>query len=172
MVLTPAHADHLSRFLADLTQAGVDFVVCGGVACVLHGVARVTNDVDIYADLTDENMRRFVAVAEQWSMTLRAPEPLTALADASRREDWVQNKNAVVATLTAPDTTLQIDVFLTYPIPFDDLRARADVFSIADESIAVSSKRDLIAAKQSVVPPRKIDLRDIEDLRALLGDED
>jgi hypothetical protein len=35
----------------------------------------------------------------------------------------------------------------------------------------VSSREDLIAAKQSVQPPRKVDLRDIEDLQELLSNE-
>lgn len=37
----------IAGLIVDLAKAGVEFVVCGGVACVLHGVERVTMDLDI-----------------------------------------------------------------------------------------------------------------------------
>lgn len=39
--------NYLKEMLVTLTDAGVEFVVGGGVACVLHGVERVTLDLDI-----------------------------------------------------------------------------------------------------------------------------
>lgn len=36
----------LGGLLAALAEAGVEFVVCGGVAVVLHGVERVTMDLE------------------------------------------------------------------------------------------------------------------------------
>lgn len=35
----------LTRTLVALTDARVRFVVCGGVACILQGVARATHDL-------------------------------------------------------------------------------------------------------------------------------
>ena len=37
--------------LGALSAAGVEFVVCGGVACVLQGVARATHDLDLLVTL-------------------------------------------------------------------------------------------------------------------------
>mgnify|MGYP000630663523 CR=1 FL=1 len=35
------------EILSMLVDSGVDFIIAGGVACVLHGVERVALDVDI-----------------------------------------------------------------------------------------------------------------------------
>jgi predicted nucleotidyltransferase len=46
--------------LALLGQAGVEFIVIGGVAAGAHGAARATYDVDVVYHRTDDNIRRIV----------------------------------------------------------------------------------------------------------------
>lgn len=46
----------LSHLLQRLADSGVDFVVIGGFAGVLHGSALVTRDLDICAVLSPENV--------------------------------------------------------------------------------------------------------------------
>jgi hypothetical protein len=41
--------NYLKEMLVTFGDAGVEFVVGGGVACVLHGVERVTLDLDGYS---------------------------------------------------------------------------------------------------------------------------
>jgi hypothetical protein len=48
----------LLRLLAD---AGVEFIIVGGVAGIAHGVARFTQDVDVVYGRSPENIRRIVA---------------------------------------------------------------------------------------------------------------
>ena len=48
----------LSNLLQRLAKSGVDFVVIGGFAGVLHGSSLVTRDLDICAVLTAENIER------------------------------------------------------------------------------------------------------------------
>jgi hypothetical protein len=160
----------LTRTLVALTDAGVAFVVCGGVACVLQGVQRATHDLDVRAVLADDNLARLVGVARALGLRPRIPEPLEALLDGERRRVWVEEKHAVVYTLLAEDGRFALDVFLAYPLSYDELRSRADQLEIEGRPIFVSSKRDLITAKRAVQPPRKTDLRDIEDLEELLDE--
>lgn len=49
------------------------------------------------------------------------------------------------------------------------LVALVDSFMIDGRRVLVSSRRDLVTAKRAVQPPRKVDLRDIEDLLELIG---
>ena len=77
---------------------------------------------------------------------------------------------AQVYTLIAPSGAFSLDVFLEYPISFAELAASADVFNIDGRQVMVSSKRHLIEAKRAVQPPRKVDLRDIEDLLEILDE--
>ena len=160
----------LTTTLVALVDAGVEFVVCGGVACVLHGVQRSTHDLDLRVALTDANLARLVGVARSLDLRPRIPEPLDALMDAERRRVWVEEKNAVVYTLLVASGVFALDVFLVYPVSFDELWARADRFVVGGRPVRVSSKPDLITAKRAVQPPRRQDVRDIEDLTELLDE--
>ncbi|MBL9148724.1 MAG: hypothetical protein JNM94_08525 [Phycisphaerae bacterium] len=158
----------VTTLLVGLARADVDFVVVGGIACLLHGVQRTTADVDLCVRLDQANLSKLVELAARLCLRLRAPEPLEALADASRRQAWIDEKGAMVATLISPDSPLQIDVFLRYPIEYQELRDRATSFVIDGVSVLVSSREDLVRAKRSVSPPRRVDSRDIEDLEELI----
>jgi hypothetical protein len=48
--------------LADLSRADVRYLVVGGVACVLNGYVRTTDDVDIVVERDPENIRRLLDV--------------------------------------------------------------------------------------------------------------
>lgn len=158
----------LKGTLLTLGDAGVSFVVCGGVACILHGVPRATWDLDLRVGLEADNLEKLIAVARSLGLVPRVPEPLEALLDPERRRCWIEEKQAVVYTLLSPAGDFAIDLFLQYPISFEDLLASADVLEIDGRPIRVSCKRHLIEAKRAVHPPRKQDLRDIADLLELL----
>ncbi|HNY31900.1 MAG TPA: hypothetical protein PKO15_13520 [Fibrobacteria bacterium] len=145
----------------------MEFVVCGGIAVVLHGVERVTMDLDIRLPEDDENFGRLVDVLEARGLQPRNPEPMRALCDPVRRSAWIREKGALVWTAQTPDGSEQVDVFLSYPIAWTDLSRDAGVYSVRGREIKVSSREHLILAKRMVDPPRRKDLRDIEDLEAL-----
>lgn len=48
--------------LAALSRAEVRYLVVGGVACVLNGFVRTTEDVDLLVDAEPENLRRLLQV--------------------------------------------------------------------------------------------------------------
>ena len=50
------HQPH--QLLRRLAEAGVDFVVVGGYAAVIHGSAYVTNDLDLCTVLSPDNLDR------------------------------------------------------------------------------------------------------------------
>ncbi len=158
----------LTRTLTALADARVRFVVCGGVACVLQGVARTTHDLDLRVALDEPDLRALLVVAGQLGLRPRTPEPAEALLDPERRRAWVEEKHAVVYTLVAPSGAFALDVFLVYPVPLESLEAEATPVDIEGRRVLVSSRRHLVEAKRAVVPPRKVDLRDIEDLLELM----
>lgn len=157
----------LAGLIVDLAAAEVDFVLCGGVACVLHGVERVTMDLDVRVPEDEANYRRLIGVLKSRGMVSRIPEPMEALCDAERRVAWVREKSALVWTARSQDGIEQIDVFLSYPVAWSDLSRDAMVVVIRGRTVRISSREHLILAKRQVDPPRRKDLRDIEDLEAL-----
>jgi hypothetical protein len=50
----------LLRVCRLLNEAGAKYLVCGAQACILHGLVRTTEDVDILIEATEENSRRVI----------------------------------------------------------------------------------------------------------------
>ena len=48
----------LQRLLLRLSEAGIDFVLVGGYAAILHGSSVLTRDIDVCAALTTENIEK------------------------------------------------------------------------------------------------------------------
>ena len=54
------------RLLAALARSDVDFCVVGGLAVLLNGYVRVTDDVDILVNPERSNLERMLRVLKQW----------------------------------------------------------------------------------------------------------
>ena len=63
------------RLLQGLDDAGVEFVIVGGVAATLHGSARLTSDLDIVYSRSKENIRRLVRALRPLRPYLRGAPP-------------------------------------------------------------------------------------------------
>src|SRR5262245_17223905 len=70
MPLHPKAAD-LPALLATLCDAGVEFIIVGGVAAVLQGVPITTTDLDIVHRRTPENVARLLEVLLTLDATMR-----------------------------------------------------------------------------------------------------
>jgi hypothetical protein len=68
----PRNAD-LDALIFALAEAGVEFVVVGGAAAVLHGAPVTTVDLDIVHRRTPENVDRLLAVLGRLESTYRPP---------------------------------------------------------------------------------------------------
>ncbi len=157
--------------IESLTANKVEFVVCGGVACFLHGVDRATFDLDISISISSENINKVIDTAKLLGLKPRIPEPIENLLDPVKRELWVKDKGALVYTLIVPESIIQLDIFLTYPKSFEELLKNAVIMHIKGTDVAVSSKDDLIYAKSQVKPPRKKDQDDIAELKRIIDNE-
>ena len=51
----------LLRVCQLLNEAGAQYLVIGGQACILHGLVRTTEDVDLLIEPSEENCRRVIA---------------------------------------------------------------------------------------------------------------
>jgi len=162
----------MENFLFDaitrLTTSGVDFVICGGVACILQGSNRNSFDLDISVAMTKDNLVKLAALTKEMKWIPRAPVSIDNIIDPSIRKQWIEEKGARVFTLNSSDGLLQIDIFLTYPISFDDLKKEADLFDIDGIRFPVSSIKHLIQAKKLIENKRKQDVYDIGILEEIL----
>lgn len=65
----------LADILRGLRDAGIEYVVVGGLAANVHGSPRITADVDICYDPTPDNLERMARLLAAWHAYLRGVEP-------------------------------------------------------------------------------------------------
>src|SRR4051794_32768622 len=63
------------KLLPTLVQGGVEFILIGGVAGIIHGSSRVTYDVDVVYSRTPSNIRRLVQTLAPFAPYLRGAPP-------------------------------------------------------------------------------------------------
>src|SRR5437879_10831324 len=61
--------------LRTLAEAGVEFIVVGGVAATIHGSSRLTRDVDVVYRRTASNIARLAATLTPYQPYLRGAPP-------------------------------------------------------------------------------------------------
>ena len=75
------------------------YLVVGGVAVNLYGVLRTTADLDLMVHLRDgDNAHGFVAAMKELNYKPRAPVNADDFADPLKRQEWIQDKRALVFT--------------------------------------------------------------------------
>ncbi|HSR50516.1 MAG TPA: nucleotidyl transferase AbiEii/AbiGii toxin family protein [Acidobacteriota bacterium] len=149
-----------------LDQAGVRFVVVGGLAVVLHGRARFTADVDLVLDLSPQQAGAAIDALEGLGLRPRLPVAASDFADPQRRQQWIEERGMDVFTLWDPSNPLLvIDLFARAPLPFRELWAEACVKEFVGLQVKVASLQHLIAMKRRA--GRAIDLEDLRFLETL-----
>jgi predicted nucleotidyltransferase len=153
----PLRADELLR---RLTARGVDFVVIGGIAAVLHGSPQNTFDLDICFAADAGNLRALGDVLQDLHARLKGVDddvPFVPDADTLRR----------IEVLTTGTELGELDV-LTRPAGspgYEALRRNADRFDLGGFSVLVASIDDLIAMKTAA--GRQKDLVAVDELEAI-----
>lgn len=152
----------LSQLLQRLAESGVDFVVVGGFAGVLHGSALVTRDLDICAVLTPENIERLRASLKDLNPLHRmTPQRLSFLQTPKSGESvnnlYLETDWGVVDILTS----------ITGLGDFKTLWANSESFEIGGKICRLISLPDLVRAKEAM--GREKDLLAAKELRAIVA---
>ncbi|RLD12370.1 MAG: hypothetical protein DRI22_05375, partial [Caldiserica bacterium] len=59
--------------LEELSKRNILFIVVGGVAVNLHGIPRMTYDIDILLKMEDENLRKFCSLMKEKGYKPKVP---------------------------------------------------------------------------------------------------
>jgi hypothetical protein len=161
---------HLREIIIELADAKVDFVIGGGVACVLQGVERFTLDLDVAVNLTPANLERFIAVMASQGLVPRVPVEPESLLDPDVRKVIVEEKNALVFTfIDLKDPRRHVDMFLRDDLSYEVLNEHCDRVDFDGRKVAITSVEKLLEIKEAIDPPRDKDQLDIAVLRRMLG---
>lgn len=156
----------IEPLFAALNEAGVRYVVVGGLAVVLHGHVRMTVDVDLVVDLDEEQARRAIDALVGIGLRPRIPVDPKDFADPSKRARWIRDQGMQVFSLHDPSNPMRaVDLFVDHPIRFDDLWSRSTQMQLQNTSVRVASIPDLIEMKRLAGRPQ--DHVDIEQLTAI-----
>jgi diphthamide synthase (EF-2-diphthine--ammonia ligase) len=153
-----------------LNRNKVDYVVVGGVALVLHGIVRLTADLDLMLSLDGKNLHKFISLMTALGFRPRVPVKAESLADPSMRLYWHEEKQMEVFSFYHPKQAIGlVDVFIKEPIPFDEVNAEAVRIRAGSLSIPVASLDHLMVMKK--ISARKQDKEDIEAIKRLKRNE-
>ncbi|MEI6634047.1 MAG: DUF6036 family nucleotidyltransferase [Chlamydiota bacterium] len=142
----------------------VRYLIAGGIAVNLHGVPRMTYDLDILIDLVPDNIRLVFDALAKLRFRPKVPIGADDFADPCKRAGYIEKKGMRVLSFWQDSTPMrEIDVFVENPIDFKTLWKRKAVSQLAgDLKVTVIGLNDLLYIKQ--LANRKQDVADIESL--------
>lgn len=157
--------DYLAIF-KKLNEAGIEYIVVGGVAINLYGIPRMTYDIDLLLNLEDQNIRKFVQLLNKWGFKPKVPVDIMDLGEEDKREDWIRNKHMKAFNLVNPQWAIsEIDIVIDSPVDYEKGHERVNYIVLQGVSIPVVSIDDLIKMKEKT--GRLQDNADIRYLREL-----
>ena len=149
-----------------LDEKQIRYLLVGGLAMNLHGVPRMTMDVDLVLAMEAANLAAFVALADELRLSPVAPVTLDSLRDTALLTTWRREKGMVAFALRgAEPASPTVDVLIDPPIDVAAALARAERRLLQGIPVALVAIDDLIRLKADT--GRLQDQADIEHLRRL-----
>jgi hypothetical protein len=142
------------EFLSALNDQHVKYIMVGGMAVILHGHARVTGDMDIWVECSEENYEKLVKAFHQFKMPVF---------DMTMENFLDVNKNDVFSFGRNP---VGIDIMTKVKgLRFEEAYDLSTIYDDAGLAIRIIHINNLIDAKKA--SGRFKDLDDIEQLQKL-----
>ena len=141
------------RVCAALNRAKVKYLVIGGVACILHGYGRATEDIDILIERTETSAGRLLKAlaglgygfAREWSAVELLKRPITVIGDDPR-----------------------VDVFtVAWTVKYEQVAPRATTVDVTGVRIPLIALDDLIETKRTGRLQDAADIEALEEIRRL-----
>lgn len=153
------------KFLELFHDAGLEFVIVGGVALRLWGSKRLTHDLDIVPALSEASWKKAIQIVWDSGARPRIPESLDRISDLRNIRRWKKDKNLVAITFRSADQTAEIDFLIGANVGLDELKKNATEIVLDGRRYLVASIDDLISMKKSAGRPQ--DLLDVTELESI-----
>ena len=136
------------EFIELLNKNNVRYIVIGGYAVVYHGYVRSTNDIDIWIDIREDNIKKLIKVLDEFGFSSLS----------IKEADFLPNQ---IVQLGYPPNRIDL---ITTPagIEFETCYESKEQVSIDDTAVNIIDLENLIKAKKA--SNRTRDLADIEEL--------
>lgn len=143
----------ITQVCAALNRGKAKYIVIGGVACILHGYARATEDIDILIERSEPNAARVLNVlgglgygfAREWTPAELLKRPITVIGDDPR-----------------------VDVFtVAWKVRYEQAAPRATTVEVNGVPIPLIALDDLIETKRTGRLQDAADIEALEEIRRL-----
>lgn len=125
----------LLRVCQLLNEAGANYLICGAQACILHGLVRTTEDVDILVEATEENCQRVI-------------DALARLQDGAARELTPKDILENVVVKIADEVEVDVSTH-AWKVSYADAQSSAQEAIVEGVRVPFLSLDSLIASKET-----------------------
>lgn len=147
-----------------LYREKIKYLVVGGLAVNLHGVPRVTYDLDIIISTDRNNVLKLNNTLMNLGYVPRLPVNPDDMADEKILNDWVENHNMKAFSFYHRKENLKvIDIVIEHPLNFNKAFQNRIIKKVDDVEINVASVDDMISMKKATNRPK--DISDMELLK-------
>jgi predicted nucleotidyltransferase len=154
-----------------LQATGVRYVVVGGLAVNLHGYQRFTKDIDLVIELVPDRALKVLQALEAVGYKPNVPVKLADFADPVIREGWIRDKGMMVFQMYSDRTRVSIDIFVQYPLDFEELWNDGTKIDLGLTSLRIASIDHLILMKRAANRPQDLlDIEQLENIKRLLDE--
>ena len=172
MSKTSDYFQEIGEITQELDALGLNPVLIGGMALVILGSQRVTQDFDFVIREPKDLLEKMLEVFYQ-----RGFELITRLTPQGEVKSTIDNQKIASIRLRIdgpssalffnPETELLIDLLFDFPIPATELAKNATKMKISSQIIPVASEKDLLRLKKIAKSSRSSpgDAQDIEFLK-------
>ncbi len=161
----------IAELLQSLSDNHVQYVLVGGLAVQLHGFLRSTFDIDLVLAMDDENLVRFIAVANRFELIPAIPVSIDSLRNSQQIDQWYVEKGMLAFALREPQVGGSVvDILVRPEVPFENLKANATVGELFGRQVRIASIEDLLVMKRIANRPK--DKLDIIALEKIVRGED
>ena len=149
------------NFFDSLEKFHVRYLLIGGYSINLYGFDRVTKDLDILIEISNENKNRFLEAVEDYGFNTKS---LQKEFENKGFDGFLHEQNVVLQVHPGP---IEIIGSISGGIDFNKAYDKKNQLNVVGHHIKVISPEDLLKNKQSIL--REKDLPDIEFLLKLIS---
>ena len=156
------------ELFAALADHRVAYAVVGGLAVNLHGIPRMTYDVDIVCTRTSENLTSLGSALGELGLKAREPLALESFGDLEVQRVAREERNMLALTFTdSSDPLREVDVLVATAFDAEAIVERAEARKWNSLTVRIASLDDLVQMKTNT--GRAQDEADVLHLQRLRG---
>lgn len=141
--------EFFKKLFDTLNNAGIKYLLCGGIAVNLHGIERATSDIDLVLKFDEENLAKFVCIAKKLGLKPKIPVKIDELIAPQKRREWKIYKKMTVFSLYDEKLPFFInDILIDEPFDFLEVYGRRKEIKFSETVIPLVPIDVLIEMKE------------------------